>query len=79
MPALVKNIEACVLDNFVTEVRLSSMSAIMGTDDYFKVFGLEGYLQNFTKVVESEQFNITGEYGLKRNKEEEFTLLEISY
>lgn len=79
MPQLVKNIEVTILDNFVSEVNMASISAIMGTDDYFKVFGLEGFLQNFTKVVDSETYILPNEYGLKVNKNKEFELLEISY
>jgi len=79
MPVLVKNIQATVLDNFTSEVNMLSISTIVGTDDYFKVFGLEGYLQNFTKVVETEEYITPDTFGLKRNKNKEFTLLEISY
>lgn len=79
MPILVKNIEANLLDNFSGEINLLSVSSVIGSDDYFKVFGIEGYLQNFTKVVESEKYNRPDTFGLKRNKDKEFRLLEISY
>jgi hypothetical protein len=79
MPVLIKNIQATVLDNFSSEINMLSITAISGTDDYFKVFGLEGYLQNFTNVINSEDYNRPDTFGLRRNKDKEFTLLEISY
>lgn len=79
MPILIKQLEANILDNFSSEVNMISISAISGTDGYFKIFGLEGFLQDFTKVVESEEYILPNEYGLKVNKNNTFELLEISY
>jgi hypothetical protein len=79
MPALIKNIKATVLDNFTSDINMITISGIVGQEDYFKVFNLEGFIQNFTKVTTTEEFPSITEYGLARNKNETFELLEISY
>ncbi len=79
MPVLLRKIEANVLDNFVTEVNFLTASGEIGLGDYIKIGNTEFILQDLSKVNESELFDPTVEFGLKRNKKEEFIELEISY
>lgn len=79
MPILLKNIECDILDNYVGSINFFGINSDFGTDDYFKVFGMEGLIQNFTKVIDSEVINMNNPYGLRVNKNKDFELLEISY
>lgn len=79
MAILIKNIRASILEHIVADVNTLNIVSIVGTDDYFKVFGLEGYIQNMTKVKETENYVTQNKFGLIRNNNEEFVKLEISY
>ena len=56
-----------------------SIKAVLGTEDYFKVFGLEGFLQNFTRVEQFEEYNMSSPYGLIINNDKKFEELNINY
>lgn len=79
MPALLIKIEANILDNFTSEVNMLTISGDIGMEDYIKLGALEAFLQNFGNVQEVYQYDTLVEFGLKRNKKEEFIELEISY
>ena len=55
MPHLIRKIEANIIETFSSEVDTLKISGIIGEEDYFKVYSIEGFVQNFTKVLETEQ------------------------
>ena len=78
MPILIKQIEANILDHFTTEVSMLTISGLVGEEDYIRLCSLEAFLQNFTKVAQTEPYPTPREFGLLRNKNETFIELEIS-
>jgi hypothetical protein len=79
MPHLIRKIEANIIETFSSEVDTLKISGIIGEEDYFKVYSIEGFVQNFTKVLETEQYSVVGNFGLKINNKETFIEIEISY
>lgn len=79
MPALIRNIQANVLDNFSSSITILSISGEIGVEDYIKLYSFEAFLQNFTNVIETEVYETPRQFGLLRNKKEDFIELEISY
>lgn len=79
MPQLIRKIEANIIETHNGEIDTMKITGIIGKEDYFKVFSIEGFVQNFTKVVETEEYSVVGNFGLKRNNKETFVELEISY
>lgn len=79
MPILLRNIEAKILDNFITEVNMLTISGEVGMEDYIKLGTLEAFLQNYSKINVVEPYETPVEFGLRRNKNKEFIELEISY
>ena len=79
MPVLLRKIEANILDNFTSEVNMLTITGEVGVEDYIKLGTLEAFLQNYKNIQESAKYDIPAEFGLLRNKKEEFIELEISY
>jgi len=79
MPRLLKQIEGNILDNFTSEVKIMGVVGDISIGDYIKLELFEGFLQNFSNVCETYEYETPVEFGLLRNKKEEFIKLEISY
>jgi len=79
MPALLRQIEANILDNFTSEVNMMTISGTIGMEDYIKIGSFEAILQIFSNAQELEMYDTPSEFGLLRNKKEEFIELQISY
>jgi len=79
MPALLRKIEANILENFTSQINMMGISGTIGMEDYIKIGSFEAFLQNFSKAQETYVYGTPAEFGLKRNKKEEFIELEISY
>jgi hypothetical protein len=78
MPKLIRNISAQKLDHFIGEVELiTSLTAVVGQEDYIKLGAFEAYLQNFTKLDSLEEFTKPTGFGLDNNTS--FVTLNISY
>lgn len=79
MPLLLRQIEASILDNFVSNISTLSLSAEIGVEDYIKVGNIEMIVQNFSNVHEIESYNKVNNFGLTINNKTEFINLTISY
>lgn len=79
MPVLLRKIEANILDNFSSEVNMLTISGEVGVEDYIKLGALEAFLQNFSNAQDVINYETPAEFGLIRNKNEEFIELQISY
>lgn len=78
MPLLLKKISANILDNFTQEISLvKSIKGDLGMGQYFLVYGLEAFLQDYSKIVEHEEITKPTNFGLSNTQD--FVLLEISY
>lgn len=78
MPILFKNITGEIIDELTTDVNLAkSVSGEFGQEDYIGLSGFIAFLQDFTKVIESEDLTPPPTYGLRNNTN--FTTIEISY
>jgi len=79
MPALLRQIEANILDNFTSEVNMMTISGTIGMEDYIKIGSFEAFLQNFSNAQETYEYDTPAVFGLLRNNKEKFIELEISY
>ena len=79
LPLLLRQIEASILDNFVSNISTLSLSAEIGVEDYIKVGNIEMIVQNFSNVHEIESYNKVNNFGLTINNKTEFINLTISY
>lgn len=80
MPVLVQNITGNIIDNFETNVGVVRfVEAQFGYDDWFRVGYLEVFIQNFKKVIESEDLNKNRDFGMNSNRNKTFIEKEISY
>lgn len=78
MPKLIQNITASVLDHYTGEtIFIKSVLGEIGDSDYIKVYGLEAFLQDYSRAQEVEELTKPLTFGLKNNGD--FILLEISY
>lgn len=80
MPLLIKNVSGEILDNLTTNVdAITSLDGKFGYEDWFKIGYLEVFIQNYKKVVETEDLIKPNTYGLLVNNNKTFTEIEISY
>lgn len=80
MPILVRKIEGEINSESISNIQgISLIEGQIGLEDYAKVYDYTAYLQNFTKVTESEVLNTTKYYGVIGNINNVFTEIEISY
>jgi len=80
MPKLIKNISTNVIEAFNDNVNLyNSVEGDFGYKDYFKVGNVEFFIQNYKKVIKSENLNKTRDFGLAFNSNKTFKEIEISY
>jgi len=80
MPKLIKNIRADVLDYFTGNLYyVTTLSAVVQTEDYININGFIAYLQNFKRVEFLEYFNKPLNFGLKNQYNQPTINLEISY
>jgi len=78
MPILIKNIEAEVIEQIQTSCEhRNSLTSLIVYGDWFKLDDVEGFLQDFSKIVESEKIDRIGDFGLKLNKK--LVTIEVSY
>jgi len=80
MPILIQNITGKIADNIKTDVSvIKSIQTDFGYSDWFKIGSLEVFLQNFKKVVSSENLYKSSDFGLGINRNKTFKEIEISY
>lgn len=80
MPILIQNITGNIADNIKTNVSIiKSIQTDFGYSDWFKIGYLEVFLQNFKKVVETENLNKVKDFGMNTNRNKTFKEIQISY
>lgn len=80
MPILIKSVNGKVLDNLTATINhVSVVEGTFGYSDWIRVGHLEAFLQNFKKVISTEELIISNKYGLIVNSNKSFTEIEISY
>ena len=79
MPVLIRKIEANIIEGFIADVNMLTVVGEVGLEDYIKLGSFEGFLQNFSSVQVAQMYDTPAEFGLLRNKKEEFIELQISY
>lgn len=79
MPALLRQIEATIIDNHTSDIEIIEISGVANIGTYIKLNKFEGFLQNFSNVSKYEEYETPINFGLVRNKKEEFIKLEITY
>ena len=79
MPRLLKNIEGSVNETLLDQVRVvKCINGETGIGDYFKVYGLIAYLQDFTNTYEYTNYLPRLVYGMRRDNNNVIEL-NISY
>jgi len=79
MPKLIRNIQGVIYLPYLSSVNyLNSMDGEVGKGDYFKVFKLEVFQQDFSRVENYDLLNKPRTFGL-RQRNKTFIELEISY
>jgi hypothetical protein len=80
MPILIQNITGKIADNISDDVAiLKTIQTDFGYTDWFKIGSLEVFLQNFKKVVSSENLYKSSDFGLSVNRDKIYKEIEISY
>lgn len=80
MPILIQNITGNIADNLKTNINNTKLvEAQFGYDDWFKIGYLEVFIQNYKKVIESENLNKNRDFGMSSNRNKTFKEIEISY
>jgi len=80
MPKLIKNVSTNVIESLNDNINLNnSVEGDFGYKDYFKIGNVEFFIQNYKKVIESENLNKAKDFGLAINSDKTFKELEISY
>lgn len=80
MPLLINSVNGKVLDNLKTNINnFKFVEGKFGHEDWFQVGQLEVFLQNFKKVVSSEELVTPNKHGLIVNNNRTFIEIEISY
>lgn len=80
MPILIQNITGKISDNIKTDVStIKFIQSDFGYSDWFKIGSLEVFLQNFKKVISSENLYKSSDFGLNANRDKIYKEIEISY
>lgn len=80
MPKLIKNISTNIIESFNDNIEFkNSVEGGFGYKDYFKLGNVEFFIQNYKKVIKSENLNKTRDFGLAFNSNKTFKEIEISY
>ncbi len=77
---LIRNIQGEALTNVIGNVTyFSNVSGEIQREDYINLNGFNGYLQNLSKVEETQALTIPSPMGLNNTYNKTFVTLEISY
>lgn len=80
MPTLIKSIEAKFYDNHNTNIRyVKSLTSNLQKEDYINIYGLEAYLQNFSKTEQTYLLETPIEFGLKNQYNIPLVNITIDY
>ena len=77
---LVKSIVTEVIEEQVATMdNFGGITAQVGLEDYAKVYGFVGFLQNFNKALDITDLPTLKMYGVSSNINKELVEIEISY
>lgn len=80
MPQLIKNIQAEIIDNPIGDIELfNTLVGQTQEGDYINISGIVAFLQNFSKVIYSENISKPIGFGLKNRNNIIMITLEIDY
>jgi hypothetical protein len=80
MPLLIQNIKTNLIQSINQDINLiDTLGGAFGYEDWFKIGGLEFFIQNYKKYIESENLNKDRDFGLNFNSNKTFKELKISY
>lgn len=80
MPQLIKKIEAELIDLPIGSVQLfNKLTGEVQEEDYINMNGLVAFLQNFSKIEDTQGLNTPNGFGLKNTNNITMITLEIDY
>lgn len=80
MPILIKSVTANIEQDIQTNIKqFNSLGVVFGSGDWFRIGVIEVFLQNYKKVVSTEDMNKINNFGLNVNKDKKFKEIQISY
>lgn len=80
MPQLIKKIEGELIDLPIGSVQLiTSVTGQVQEEDYINMNGLVAFLQNFSKIEDTQGLKIPNGFGLKNTNNITMVTLEIDY
>ena len=80
MIQLIKNVSGTLTETITTKVVLTkSVNGSLQQEDYINLYGLNCYLQNFTRIQTTVSLRNPLIYGLKNKNNIPVTTLEIDY
>ena len=79
MPKLLKTVTGEYLEDISGSIKYPKLiNAEFGLEDYFKIYNLTGFLQNFTKINEVEYYTTPEFFGLVVNRDKVFINIEVN-
>lgn len=80
MPRLIKNIIGEVIQDTSSTIKnMLEFKSNIGYDDYVRVYGFEGFIQDYRFVIKTESITNNKIFGMLSNNNKEVIEIDISY